>query len=79
MLPMIHRLAELLLDQVLEQQPEDHDRQRADDDEPAHARVRPPPGLRAEERRAPTRADPSRCPAEVEDHRELGADLDHRR
>ena len=70
--------AEVLLDDVLEQHAEDHDRQRADDDEPAHPGVEVAAVLRLEQRPHPRRADPPDVLAEVDQHRELGADLDDR-
>jgi hypothetical protein len=72
-------VAEVLLDDVLEEDAEDHDRQGPDDDVPAHPRVELAAQLRLEERPHPRGADPPDVPAEVDHHRELGADLDDRR
>ena len=75
---MIHRLRKSRLDDVLEQHAEDHDRQRADDDEPAHPGVEVAAQLGLDQRAQPHRGDPPDVVAEVDEHRQLGADLDHR-
>ena len=70
--------AEVLLDHVLEGDADHDDGQRAQDDEPPHPGVEVAPVLRVHQRPEPHRGDPPDVLAEVEQHRQLGADLDHR-
>ena len=76
--PTIHRLRKSSSMTSLRSDAQDHDRQRADDDEPAHPGVELPAPLRLEQRQQPGRADAPDVVAEVDEDRQLGADLDHR-
>jgi hypothetical protein len=63
------------LDLILEQQPEHDDRDAADDDEPAHLRVRVVARDASEERPEPVADDPHDVSPEEHHDRGLGADL----
>ncbi len=76
---MIHRLRKSCSITSLSEHPEHDDRHRADDHVPAHPRVDVPAELGLEDRLDPGRADPPDVVTEVEQDRQLGADLDHRR
>ena len=70
--------AELVLDRVLERQPEDRDRDGAEDDVPAQSRVGVLRRALAGERRArPRRADRPQVAPEVDEHGRQRPELDH--
>ncbi len=70
------QVAEVPLDDVLEEHAEDHDRQGPHDDVPAHPRVDVAAQLGPDQGPRPHRADPPDVVPEEDEHRELGADLD---
>ncbi len=69
------QVAERRLDRVLQQQPQHHDRHRADDDEPPHPGVRVVARQPTDQRPAPRADDAGDVLAEVHEHRRLGAEL----
>ena len=78
------QVAQRRLDDVLQREAEDDDRNRADDDVPSERRVlvaatharTPVRAVLAEQASEPVRQDVDDVTTEIQDHRELGADLD---